>query len=272
MAQPFLKWVGGKRQLINELKKHLPNDYNRYFEPFIGGGALFFSLEPENAFISDLNCELINTYKVVKDNVEDLIKELLKYKNEKEFYYKIRELDRDLSGYNKLSPIQKAARFIYLNKTCYNGLYRVNKNGQFNVPFGKYKNPKICDIENLKKCSQILKNNIIDIKCGDFSIILDYVRPKDFVYFDPPYVPLNNTSNFTSYTSDGFGAETQCKLEQVCKELTNEGVFWMLSNSYTEFILELYKNYNIHIVHAKRSINCRGNSRGKIKEVIITNY
>jgi len=269
MCKPFIKWVGGKRQLADELQKRLPSSYNRYFEPFVGGGALFFALKPEKAFIADLNSELINVYKIVRDYVEELIKELSKYKNTKTCYYKTRDMDRK-PDYHRLPALQKAARFIYLNKTCYNGLYRVNSKGQFNVPFGKYKNPKICDAENLRACSQALQKT--EIVNADFSIVLDFAKPKDFVYFDPPYVPLNATSNFTAYTQNGFDVDMQFRLKEVCDKLTDKGVLWMLSNSYTEFVLNLYKEYNIHTVYANRAVNCKSNGRGKIKEVIVRNY
>ncbi len=266
---PIVKWVGGKRQLMFELLKNMPENYNRYFEPFIGGGALFFELQPQNGYISDMNEELINLYTVVRDNVYTLIDDLNKHEVSKEYFLKIRNLDRT-EKYNKLSDIQKASRFIYLNRTCFNGLYRVNSQGQFNVPFGNYKNPKIVDAENLINCSKLLKNT--EICCADFSGILNKVQKGDFVYFDPPYVPLNETSSFTSYTKDGFDIDMQFKLRDVCDELDNKGVMFMLSNSDTKLVNELYSNYEIKKVFASRAINANGNGRGKITEVLVRNY
>ena len=266
---PIVKWVGGKRQLMFELLKNMPETYNRYFEPFIGGGALFFELQPQNGYISDMNDELINLYSVVRDDVYNLIDDLSKHEISKEYFLKIRNLDRT-EKYNKLSDIQKASRFIYLNRTCFNGMYRVNSQGQFNVPFGSYKNPRIVDAENLINCSKLLKHT--EICCADFSEILNKVQKGDFVYFDPPYVPLNETSSFTSYTKDGFDLDMQFKLRDVCDELASMGVMFMLSNSDTKLVNELYSNYEIKKVFASRAINANGNGRGKITEVLVRNY
>ena len=266
---PIVKWVGGKRQLMFELLKNMPENYNRYFEPFIGGGALFFELQPQNGYISDMNGELINLYTVVRDDVYNLIDDLNKHKVSKEYFLKIRNLDRT-EKYNKLSDIQKASRFIYLNRTCFNGMYRVNSQGQFNVPFGNYKNPRIVNAENLINCSKLLKNT--EIYCADFSEILNKVQKGDFVYFDPPYVPLNGTSSFTSYTKDGFDLDMQFKLRDVCDELDSMGVMFMLSNSDTKLVNELYSNYEIKKVSASRAINANPNGRGKITEVLVRNY
>ena len=266
---PIVKWVGGKRQLMFELLKNMPETYNRYFEPFIGGGALFFELQPQNGYISDMNEELINLYSVVRDDVYNLIDDLNKHKISKEYFLKIRNIDRT-EKYNKLSDIQKASRFIYLNRTCFNGLYRVNSQGQFNVPFGNYKTPRIVDTENLINCSKLLKNT--EICCADFSEILKKVQKGDFVYFDPPYVPLNETSSFTSYTKYGFDLDMQFKLRDVCDELDSMGVMFMLSNSDTKLVNELYSNYEIKKVFASRAINANGNGRGKITEVLVRNY
>lgn len=266
---PIVKWVGGKRQLMFELLKNMPKSYNRYFEPFIGGGALFFALQPQNGYISDMNEELINLYTVVKDDVYKLIDDLNKHKVSKEYFLKIRNLDRT-EKYNSLSDVKKASRFIYLNRTCFNGMYRVNSQGQFNVPFGNYKNPRIVDAENLINCSKLLKNT--EICCADFSEILNKVQKGDFVYFDPPYVPLNETSSFTSYTKDGFDLDMQFKLRDVCDELDSMGVMFMLSNSDTKLVNELYSNYEIKKVFASRAINANPNGRGKITEVLVRNY
>ncbi len=266
---PIVKWVGGKRQLMFELIKNMLKKYNRYFEPFIGGGALFFELQPNNAYISDTNEELINLYQVVRDNVNELIKDLKKHKITKEYFMEIRNIDRT-QEYQNWSDIQKASRFIYLNRTCFNGLYRVNSKGEFNVPFGNYKNPRIVDENNLLNCSELLKNT--DIECADFSQILSKVKKGDFVYFDPPYVPLNATSSFTSYTKDGFDLDMQIKLRDVCDELDNKGVKFLLSNSDTKLVNELYENYNIKRVFATRAINANPDGRGKITEVLVRNY
>ena len=266
---PIVKWVGGKRQLMFELLKNMPANYNRYFEPFIGGGALFFELQPEIAYISDMNEELINLYSVVRDDVDGLIEDLEKHEVSKEYFLNIRNIDRT-EMISKLSNIERASRFIYLNRTCFNGLYRVNSQGQFNVPFGNYSNPRIIDENNLKNCSELLKNT--EIKVADFSEILTKVQKGDFVYFDPPYVPLNDTSSFTSYTKAGFDIDMQFKLRDVCDELDSMGVKFMLSNSDTKLVNELYSNYEIKKVFATRAVNANADGRGKITEVLVRNY
>ena len=268
MCKPVIKWVGGKRQLINELKSFLPTKYNRYFEPFIGGGALFFSLKHKNSFISDYNPELTNLYITIRDNVEELIKDLKKHKNTEEYYYQIRALDRE-KKYKRLSKVKKASRFIYLNKTGFNGLYRVNKAGQHNVPYGKYKNPSWLDEDNLRECSNLLAHT--EIQTGDFEIIKEHVKKGDLVYFDPPYVPLNSNS-FTSYTHNGFDNDMQIRLKELCDYIDSIGAYFMLSNSYTDYILDLYKDYDIKTVMANRAVNCKATGRGKIKEVVVVNY
>ena len=266
---PIVKWVGGKRQLMFELLKNMPENYNRYFEPFIGGGALFFELQPENAYISDMNEELINLYQVVRDNAVELITDLQKHDISKEYFMEIRNIDRT-EEYKNWSNIQKASRFIYLNRTCFNGMYRVNSKGEFNVPFGHYKNPRILDENNLINCSNLLQKT--EIKHADFSEILKKIKKGDFVYFDPPYVPLSETSSFTSYTKDGFDIDMQFKLRDVCDELDSIGVKFLLSNSDTKLVNELYENYNIKKVFASRQINANADGRGKITEVLVRNY
>ena len=268
-THPIVKWVGGKRQLMFELLKNMPENYNRYFEPFIGGGALFFELQPENAYISDMNEELINLYQVVRDNAVELITDLQKHDISKEYFMEIRNIDRT-EEYKNWSNIQKASRFIYLNRTCFNGMYRVNSKGEFNVPFGHYKNPRILDENNLINCSNLLQRS--EIKHADFSEILKKVKKGDFVYFDPPYVPLSETSSFTSYTKDGFDMDMQFKLRDVCDELDTMGVKFLLSNSDTKLVNELYKNYNIKKIFASRQINANADGRGKITEVLVRNY
>ena len=266
---PIVKWVGGKRQLMIELLKNMPENYNRYFEPFIGGGALFFYLQPDNAYISDMNEELINLYQVVGDNVDELITDLQKHDISKEYFMEIRNIDRT-DKYKNWSDVKKASRFIYLNRTCFNGMYRVNSKGEFNVPFGHYKNPRILDENNLINCSNLLQRT--EIKHADFSEILKKVKKGDFVYFDPPYVPLSETSSFTSYTKDGFDMDMQFKLRDICDELDTIGVKFLLSNSDTKLVNELYENYNIKKVFASRQINANADGRGKITEVLVRNY
>ena len=264
---PIVKWVGGKRQLMFELLKNMPANYNRYFEPFIGGGALFFELQPKNGYISDMNEELINLYSVVRDDVDGLTEDLGKHEVSKEYFLNIRNIDRT-EMFLRLSDIERASRFIYLNRTCFNGLYRVNSQGQFNVPFGNYSNPRIIDENNLRNCSELLKNT--EIKVADFSEILTKVQKSDFVYFDPPYVPLDDTSSFTSYTKAGFDIDMQFKLRDVCDELDSMGVKFMLSNSDTKLVNELYSNYEIKKVFASRAVNANADGRGKITEVLGT--
>jgi DNA adenine methylase len=269
IPKPFIKWAGGKRQIIKELTDSLPKNYNRYFEPFIGGGALFFAIRPKNAYISDINPELINLYNTVKNNTHSLIKDLRRYKNTETEFYKIRNLDRT-PDYKNLTNIEKAGRFIYLNKTCYNGLYRTNSKGQFNAPYGFYKNPNIIDEQNLKICSELLKET--EIGLSDFSNIENKIKTHDFVYFDPPYIPINKTSSFTKYYKDDFNTGSQIKLKELCDRLNKKNIYFMLSNSYNETALNLYKEYNIKKINAIRAINCKADKRGTINELIITNY
>ncbi|WP_457561119.1 DNA adenine methylase [Caminibacter sp.] len=277
-AKPFVKWVGGKRQLISELLKYIPKSFNSYFEPFVGGGALFFELynlgllNGKDVCLFDINKELINAYEVIRDYPQKLIEKLkkeFKEKHSNEFYYQIRAIDRE-KGYENLDNITKAARFIYLNKTCFNGLYRVNKKGYFNVPIGRYKNPKILDEENIFDVSNALKNVII--KNCDYKEVLKYAKKGDFVYFDPPYYPINDTSNFTSYAKDDFLEKEQVELFEVFKNLDEIGCFVLQSNSDTEFINRLYKDFKVEKIKAKRAINSNAKKRGEITEVLIRNY
>lgn len=269
-VKPFVKWAGGKSKLLPEIQKRLPHKYERYFEPFVGGGAVFFSLQPEKAILVDINSELINTYRTIRDNLEELIIDLKRHIYDKDYYYSLRNIDRTLE-YEDWSNVQKASRFIYLNKTCYNALYRVNSKQQFNTPFGRYTNPTILDEENLRACSKILQNNV-ELIAGEFGIIESMITSKDFVYFDPPYVPLSQTANFTSYSQKGFDETMQRELCSLCHRLNNRGVRFMLSNSSAPLVLELYKAFNLQFVQASRSINSQGNKRGKILEVLVTNY
>jgi len=270
VGKPVIKWVGGKRQLIHEIKKHMPQQYNRYFEPFIGGAALFFELKQKNSFINDYNPELTNLYEIIKSKPKELIADLKKHKNREEYYYTLRALDRDPQKYKKISKVKKASRFIFLNKTGYNGLYRVNKKGQNNVPYGRYVNPTIFEEENILECSKRLQDTTI--MTGDFENIKEHIEEGDFIYFDPPYVPLNATSNFTGYTDKGFDEDMQFRLKELCDYIDAKGAYFLLSNSYTDFILDLYKEYTIITVEANRALNCKANGRGKIKEVLVKNY
>ena len=267
----LVKWVGGKKQLLSQLEPLFPKEFNNYFEPFAGGGAVAFYLiktrNPNKVFISDINEELIDAYNIVKNNPNELIKLLEQYKenHNKENYYAVRAKDPKL-----LTKLERAARFIYLNKTCFNGLYRVNLKGGFNVPMGKYKNPAIAKIEDLTEISQLLENTKVELK--QFHRAVETAEEGDFVYFDPPYYPLNRTSNFTSYTKDSFLEAEQIKLAKTFKELDKKGVKVMLSNSDTKFIKDLYKDYEIKEVKATRMINCNAAKRGMIKEIVVKNY
>jgi DNA adenine methylase len=268
-AKPFLKWVGGKTQLLPELTAKISQDMETYFEPFLGGGALFFHRIRANSILLDCNQELTNTYNIVKNQVDDLIEDLKQHIFNHEYYYRIRNVDRT-KEYESWSAVKKASRLIYLNKTCFNGLYRVNSKGQFNTPIGRYKNPKIVDEENLRACSQALQK--AQVLTGSFLDIEDKITKNDFVYFDPPYAPLNDTSSFTTYTQDGFDATMQLNLRSLCDRLNAKGIRFMVSNSNAPLILDLYKDYKIDYIYATRAINSKGDRRGKIPEVIITNY
>ena len=268
-CRPFLKWAGGKRQLLPALLKRTPASYNRYLEPFLGGGALYFAMQPKTAYLADLNPELINCFEVVRSNLTELKDELKKYRYDKEMFYEVRELDRK-ADYTSTSPVARAARFIYLNKTCFNGLYRVNSKGYFNVPFGTYKDPTILDVPNLTACSKALQSAII--KTGCFEEIVDVAETDDFVYFDPPYAPSSETADFTQYVSGGFDASSQELLLLTCLKLHQKGVKWMLSNSNTNIIQELFRGFKVETVEAGRSINSKAEKRGPILELIIRNY
>lgn len=279
VAKPFLKWVGGKRQLIPQYKKYFPEDFGNYLEPFVGGGAIFFYLHKKNlinqkAFLIDNNEALINTYKVIKDSVGDLIDLLKEFEknyneNSKEFYYEIRAWDRK-KDFSERSDLEKAARIVFLNRTCFNGLYRVNQKGQFNVPIGRYKNPTICDENLLLSVSEVLKDS--KLFCDDFSLCSEFAKKGDLVYFDPPYQPISESSSFTSYTKDDFNENDQKRLKNTFKQLSKKGCYVMLSNSDTPLINELYKEFEINKVYAKRNVNSNADKRGEITEVLVTNY
>jgi len=273
-GKPFVKWAGGKRQIIDKLKKYVPDEFDTYYEPFVGGGALLFELSPKKAVINDSNKELMNVYNVLCD--EDKFNKMCRLLNNyevnhsEEFFYQIRNKDRSKSSFNRLSDYTRAARTIYLNKACFNGLYRVNSKNEFNVPFGKKTKVNTYEGGNLITVSNYLTMNDIRILCVDFEESVKDAKAGDFVYFDPPYD--SDTSTFNSYTEEGFGKEEQRRLARVFKELDARGVYVMLSNHNTSLVKELYDGYNIHVIEAKRNINANGNKRGKVEEVIITNY
>ena len=268
-AKPFIKWAGGKTQLLPELLARLPRRFNRYHEPFLGGAALFLRVQPRRAHLSDINPDLINAYTIVRDEVDALIATLAKHVYDEDYYYTIRDADRS-SSYKRWRPARKAARLIYLNKSCFNGLYRVNAAGHFNVPFGRYVNPTLVDEENLRACSDALSGAKISVM--PFDEVRDRAARGDFVYFDPPYAPLNATSNFTSYSSGGFDDQQQLLLRDTCVALHKKGVKFMVSNSAAPLILKLYSKFNIEFVKAARAINSKAEGRGKIREVIVRNY
>jgi DNA adenine methylase len=264
-AGPFLKWVGGKRGLMPQLESLFPRRFERYFEPFVGGGAVFFHLAPEVAYLADDNAELMNAYRVVRDDVERLIAHLATHRNDEEYYYALRATDPDA-----LDPIERASRLIYLNRTCFNGLYRVNSKGEFNVPYGKYKNPNITNELGLRAASDALQG--ARLATQPYMAVLEEARPGDFIYFDPPYHPLNATSNFTSYTAGQFTARDQEDLAKTFIELANRGCKVMLSNSDVPFIHDLYAAFHIEKVMAPRLVNRDATKRGPVSELVIRNY
>jgi len=259
-AKPFLKWVGGKRSILPELLKRLPSNYDSYHEPFMGGGALYFALQPKEAYLSDINFHLVITFKAVKNDVDRLIRNLKLHANKhnKEYYLNARK-----RLFKEKDPTKIAGLFIYLNKTCFNGLYRVNKSGGFNVPMGDYKNPAIVDETNLINCSKVLQG--AEIEQGSFN--REKIYKGDFYYLDPPY---HNT--YSQYDGSGFGDKEHADLAQFCRDIDKKGGYFMLSNSDTELVRKLYKGYNIEVVSASRSVSCKANQRGKENELIIRNY
>ena len=269
----FLKWAGGKLQLIEQFENLFPHNFRNYYEPFIGSGAVFFyvksKLKPNKVILSDTNEELINCFCVVRDKPSELVELLLNHrkKHSKEYYYSVRSM-----GSSTLDSLDRAARLIYLNKTCFNGLYRVNSKGQFNVPFGDYENPSIFDKNVLFQASQLLQG--VHLQVMTFEKVLDFAGKDDFVYFDPPYIPLSKTSSFTRYSKSDFSMMEQKRLSEVFRILDSRGCFVMLSNSDHALTRELYRHYekNTIIVRAKRMINSVGSRRGAINEVVVTNY
>lgn len=267
--RPFLKWAGGKRSLIPQLSPLFPKRFGRYFEPFLGGGAVYMHLLPSEAGLSDINPRLIHCYQAIRDDVGSLIERLarLRSRHSSEHYYECRER---LNGGKRLSVVDRAALQIYLNKTCFNGLYRENRRGHFNVPIGRYTNPSVFDPSNLVRVSATLRR--ATIACQPFETVLDQARTGDFVYLDPPYQPVSETSNFTSYSKGGFSAFDQGRLADFCKELDRRGCFVMQSNSDAQLIKQLYSDFRISRVSARRSINSKARRRGPVPEVVIRNY
>jgi DNA adenine methylase len=277
LIKPYVKWAGGKRQLLTEIRKYLPSNTQglTYYEPFIGGGAVFFDLQPRRAVINDYNRELMMSYRVIRDHVEELISALRVHakKNRRDYYYEVRDIDRNPAAFTQLPDAEKAARLIFLNKTCYNGLYRVNSRGLFNVPYGRYHNPAICDESLLRAVHDYVAAGDIDIQNGDFEESVQNAAAGSFVYFDPPYHSPDKT-NFTEYQAGGFGDAEQIRLRDVFLSLTKRGIPCLLSNADTPFIRGLYQEKGLEIltVQAKRIINSSPGGRGVIQEVLIKNW
>lgn len=271
--KPFVGWAGGKSQLLPEIETEIKRagQFDTYYEPFVGGGAVLFDLLPQKAVINDYNEELINAYRTIRDDLPNLLAELSKLHNSKDDFYEIRAWDRE-PDYANLNKAKKAARFIYLIKTCFNSLYRVNRKGYFNTPYGHKRAIQIIDQDNLTAINQYLNDNEVAITSGDFAKVLAQVKPNSLVYLDPPYVPLTATASFTSYTAVGFNKSDQECLAQSCQHLDRIGAKFIASNSDTELVHELYQQFNIRTVYAKRYINANGKKRGAVAEVLITNF
>ena len=269
---PVVKWVGGKRQLLRALEPLLPERIGTYCEPFVGGGAMLFHLQPQRAYVNDINAELINLYEVIRDDVDGLLGELAAFTNDSACFYAVRDWDRDPESYAKIDRVRRAARIIYLNKTCYNGLFRVNSAGEFNTPFGRYKNPGIVDEEGLRAVHRYFAGAQLHFSCTDYAEVLDALPRGAFAYLDPPYDPVSDTANFTGYAKAGFGREEQLRLRECCDRLTGRGIRFMLSNSATAFIREQYAAYHITVVSARRAVNSNASKRGHVEEVVIRNY
>lgn len=276
VPKPFVKWAGGKRQLLSILGKHFPKNYGTYFEPFLGGGAVLFNIlyeKPEQkCHVSDLNSDLVLSYITIRDRLDELIVSLKSHAkfyhhDEKSYFYKVRES-------SPKDQVEKTSRLLFLNRTCFNGLYRVNSKGKFNVPLGKYTNPNIVNEENLRVVSHYLQSKKISIRCQDFSSVLPTSKKGDFVYFDPPYQPVSSTANFTSYTNKDFTYDDLTKLTDVCKELDKKGVYVMLSNSDSNLVEELFssKPWRTHKIPVNRAINSNASKRTGHYELLITNY
>lgn len=273
LVSPILKWVGGKRQLLDSIEPLIPK-CSTFYEPFIGGGAVLFSRQPDKAVINDLNPELINVYLTIKNEPKALIEKLKEHRDNssEEYFYSIRALDRDKEVFENMMNVERAARIIYLNKTCYNGLFRVNSSGEFNSPWGRYKNPNITNETTINALHTYFNKANITIKCGDYREALKGIRKGAFIYFDPPYMPISSSASFTGYTAGGFGEQEQIALKEQCDALNEKGIKFLVSNSSCPFIEELYKDYIVEHVNAKRAINANPQKRGEIKEVLIRNY
>ena len=271
-AAPVVKWVGGKRQLLPQILPLIPKRMTAYCEPFLGGGAVLFALQPKRALVNDLNQDLITVYRVIKENADALIEHLSRHENTPEYFYRIRDLDRDKEAYAALSDVEKASRLLYLNKTCYNGLFRVNASGAFNSPYGHYRRPNIVNEQTIRGVSRYFNSCDITFFSGDFAAVLEQVPEGGFVYLDPPYDPVSDTASFTGYNKGGFGREEQVRLKECCDALTARGVKFLLSNSATPFIRELYGSYRVSIVQARRAVNSVASRRGAIEEVLVRNY
>ena len=273
-GKPFVKWAGGKRQIIDKLREYVPEEFDTYYEPFVGGGALLFELSPRKVVINDFNKELMNVFECIKDETKftKMCNELNHYEasHSEEFYFEIRNKDRDKAKFKKIVDYKRAARTIYLNKACFNGLYRVNSKNEFNVPFNKKNKVTTYDGQNLGIIHSYLNFNEVTLLSTDFEKAVSTAKKGDFIYFDPPYD--SDSKIFTSYTDSGFDREEQIRLAKVFKELDQRGCYVMLSNHNTVLINDLYKDFNIHVIEAKRNINSNGKKRGKVEEVIITNY
>lgn len=271
--QPFTKWTGGKRQLLPVIKALMPKQFNTYYEPFVGGGALFFDLVRDKAVIGDFNAELINCYQQIKDNPKAVLAALQHHAdmNSKDYYLDLRSFDRD-ERLNQLTLPEQAARILYMLRVNFNGLYRVNSKNQFNVPYGRYKNPKIVDEELILAVSAYLNQGNITILNADFEQTVADAQAGDFIYFDPPYIPLSETSAFTSYTHEGFSYDEQVRLRDTVRTLSQRGVYVMVSNSSSPLVEELYQEFDVHHVQATRTNGAASSSRGKISEIIVTTY
>jgi DNA adenine methylase len=275
---PVVKWAGGKTRLLPQYQPYFPETFEGYIEPFVGGGAVFFNLHNQGwlsgkpVLLIDQIEELVNVYRVIQGRVEDLIRELRKhepFRQDRAYFNEVRAWDR-CEDYAQRSAVERAARFLFLNRTCYNGLYRVNRRGQFNVPFGRYRNPTICDAANLRRASEALQG--VSLEVGDFGRCLELAAPGVFVYLDPPYHPLSATSSFTSYTASSFAAHDQHRLADLFRELDQRGCQVMLSNSYSELIQDLYRGYDLVVVKATRAISSKGDARGAIPELLVMNH
>ena len=271
-AAPVVKWVGGKRQLLPQILPLIPKRMTTYCEPFLGGGAVLFALQPKRALVNDLNQDLMTVYRVIKENADALIEHLSRHENTPEYFYRIRDLDRDKAAYAALSDVEKASRLLYLNKTCYNGLFRVNASGAFNSPYGHYRRPNIVNEQTIRGVSRYFNSCDITFFSGDFAAVMEQVPKGGFVYLDPPYDPVSDTASFTGYNKGGFGREEQVRLKECCDALTARGVKFLLSNSATPFIRELYGSYRVSLVQARRAVNSVASRRGAIDEVLVRNY